>query len=82
MRDILDLLILKRGAIFLDCAAAVLDSMSDGFVAIDRDWLIIYVNTRGAEIQGHAPEFLLGRNCLRFTRMRLGPRSRVHTERR
>jgi diguanylate cyclase (GGDEF)-like protein/PAS domain S-box-containing protein len=43
-------------------AAAVLDSMSDGFVAIDHEWRVIYVNTRGAEIQGRAPELLLGRN--------------------
>jgi diguanylate cyclase (GGDEF)-like protein/PAS domain S-box-containing protein len=42
-------------------AAAVLDNMSDGFVAIDHEWRVIYVNTRGAEIQGRAPESLLGR---------------------
>jgi diguanylate cyclase (GGDEF)-like protein/PAS domain S-box-containing protein len=41
-------------------AAAVLDSMSDGFVAIDRHWRVIYVNTRGAEIQGCTAESLLG----------------------
>jgi diguanylate cyclase (GGDEF)-like protein/PAS domain S-box-containing protein len=43
-------------------AGAVLDSMSDGFVAIDHDWRVIYVNTRGAAIQGRAPELLLGRH--------------------
>jgi diguanylate cyclase (GGDEF)-like protein/PAS domain S-box-containing protein len=42
-------------------AAAVLDGMSDGFVAIDHEWHVIYVNARGAEIQGCTPESLLGR---------------------
>jgi PAS domain S-box-containing protein len=42
-------------------AATVLDSMSDGFVALDRDWRFTYVNIRGAEIQGRTPESLLGR---------------------
>ena len=42
-------------------AASVLDSMSDGFVALDRDWRFTYVNTRGGEIQGRTPESLLGR---------------------
>ena len=43
-------------------AAPVLDSMSDGFVALDRDWRFTYVNTRGAEIQGRPAESLIGRN--------------------
>jgi diguanylate cyclase (GGDEF)-like protein/PAS domain S-box-containing protein len=42
-------------------AAAVLDSMSDGFIAIDHEWRVIYVNARGAEIQGCSPESQLGR---------------------
>ena len=42
-------------------AASVLDSMSDGFVAFDRDWCFTYVNTRGAEIQGRSAESLIGR---------------------
>jgi diguanylate cyclase (GGDEF)-like protein/PAS domain S-box-containing protein len=42
-------------------AAAVLDSMSDGFIAIDHEWRVIYVNTRGAEIQGCTADSLLGR---------------------
>jgi diguanylate cyclase (GGDEF)-like protein/PAS domain S-box-containing protein len=43
-------------------AASVLDSMSDGFVALDRGWRFTYVNTRGAEIQGRPAESLVGRN--------------------
>jgi diguanylate cyclase (GGDEF)-like protein/PAS domain S-box-containing protein len=35
--------------------------MSDGFVAVDHEWHVIYVNARGAEIQGCTPESLLGR---------------------
>ncbi|HEY6451339.1 MAG TPA: EAL domain-containing protein [Steroidobacteraceae bacterium] len=41
-------------------AASVLDNMSDGFVAVDRDWLFTYVNPRAGEMQGRAPESLIG----------------------
>ena len=43
-------------------AAAVLESMSDGFVALDLDWRFTYANARGAEFQGCSAESLIGRN--------------------
>jgi PAS domain S-box-containing protein len=41
---------------------AVLDSISDGFNAFDRDWRYTYVNAAGARLLGKTPEELLGKN--------------------
>lgn len=40
----------------------ILESMSDAFVAIDRDWQITYVNQMTAQINQMPPEELLGKN--------------------
>ena len=42
--------------------ATFLESMSDGFVALDRDWRYTYVNRRAAELLGRDPESLTGRH--------------------
>jgi PAS domain S-box-containing protein len=40
----------------------VLESISDAFYALDRDWSFTYVNARAAEILGRSPDELLGRS--------------------
>ena len=41
---------------------ALLESISDGFNAFDREWRYTYVNTAGAKMLGTKPEHLVGRN--------------------
>jgi PAS domain S-box-containing protein len=43
-------------------AAEILESISDGFYAIDRDWRIAYVNERAAANIGLKPGDLIGLN--------------------
>lgn len=40
----------------------ILDSISDGFYAVDRDWRFTYLNPRAEEILQRSREELLGRN--------------------
>jgi PAS domain S-box-containing protein len=40
----------------------VLERVSDGFVALDRDWHYVYLNTEGARLLGRTPEQLLGKH--------------------
>ncbi|MBE9224605.1 PAS domain S-box protein [Phormidium sp. LEGE 05292] len=40
----------------------ILESMSDAFVAVDRDWQITYVNQMTAQINQMPPEELIGKN--------------------
>lgn len=40
----------------------ILESMSDAFVALDRNWQITYVNQMTAEINQVSPEELIGKN--------------------
>jgi PAS domain S-box-containing protein len=42
--------------------ATILESISDAFVALDRDWRYTYVNRRAAELFGRAPEDLVGKH--------------------
>ena len=42
--------------------AAILESMTDAFVALDSDWRYVYVNRRAGEMFGRAPEQLIGRH--------------------
>lgn len=39
-----------------------LEHISDGFVALDKDWRYVYVNKRGAEMLGRRPEVLIGKH--------------------
>lgn len=40
----------------------ILENMSDGFVALDRDWNFQYLNRRAGELLGRKPIELLGKN--------------------
>ncbi|RPI29275.1 MAG: PAS domain S-box protein [Chloroflexota bacterium] len=40
----------------------ILNSIQDGFFALDKDWRIIFINTRAARNGGFEPEELTGRN--------------------
>ena len=42
--------------------ADILESMTDAFVALDRDWHYLYVNRRAGEMFGRAPEDLVGKH--------------------
>ena len=39
----------------------LLETMTDGFVIIDRDWRYVFVNHRAGEIFNRAPQLLIGR---------------------
>lgn len=39
----------------------ILESISDNFVALDRDWRVTYINAAAARLNGLAPEQILGR---------------------
>ena len=43
-------------------AEAILESISDGFIALGRDWRMIYVNQAAATLLGRLPRDLLGRS--------------------
>ncbi|HEY9282981.1 MAG TPA: PAS domain S-box protein, partial [Pyrinomonadaceae bacterium] len=43
-------------------AAGILESITDGFLAFDRDWRFTYVNREGARTLGRAASELVGRN--------------------
>lgn len=40
----------------------ILERMSDGIVALDKNWNYIYVNKLGAEMLGRKPEDLIGKH--------------------
>lgn len=40
----------------------MLERITDGFVALDREWRYTYINRRGAEFFGRKPEELLGKH--------------------
>lgn len=42
--------------------ANILESITDGFITFNRDWIITYVNPQGARILQHTPDELLGKN--------------------
>jgi PAS domain S-box-containing protein len=42
--------------------AAILESVSDAFVALDHDWRYTYVNRRAGEMFGREPEDLIGKH--------------------
>ncbi|MBV9848183.1 MAG: PAS domain-containing protein [Armatimonadetes bacterium] len=42
-------------------ATDVLEAMTDAFIALDREWRVIYVNAEAARMGGKAPEEILGR---------------------
>ena len=42
--------------------ANTLETMTDGFVSLDKDWRYIYINQRAAEMFGRKPEELIGKH--------------------
>jgi PAS domain S-box-containing protein len=46
---------------FTGAAAGVLDTIGDGFCAIDGEWHIVHVNQRACEMWGSTPQMLIGR---------------------
>jgi PAS domain S-box-containing protein len=40
----------------------ILESITDGFIAFDREWRFTYLNREGAKVLGCLPEELLGKN--------------------
>jgi PAS domain S-box-containing protein len=45
-----------------DHSSDVLERVSDGVVALDRNWRYTYVNSRAAGLFGRRPEELIGRH--------------------
>src|SRR3989441_13333014 len=43
-------------------AVTLLESMTDGFIALDREWRYVYVNRRTEQLSGRTREELLGKN--------------------
>lgn len=41
--------------------ASVLETMTDGFVVLDRDWRYVYMNRRAGELFNRAPELMIGK---------------------
>ncbi len=42
--------------------ASILESIGDGFYALDRDWRFVYVNDRAVEVIGRPRESIIGQN--------------------
>jgi PAS domain S-box-containing protein len=55
-----------------DLAKEILESITDGFFALDRDWLFIYVNNAAEKLIGARREEMLGRNHWDFFPPTLG----------
>src|SRR5581483_1424362 len=43
-------------------AATILESITDGFISLDREWRFTYVNAEAERINGRSRKELLGRN--------------------
>lgn len=56
----------------------VLESITDGFVTLDREWRLTYVNSRAERMLGRSRVHLLGRNGLEVFPEGVG--SRIHRE--
>ncbi|MBH8562342.1 MASE1 domain-containing protein [Nostoc sp. CENA67] len=54
--------LLKREQALRRRLGNILESMTDAFIAVNRDWQITYVNQQAARIQGVALEKLIGKN--------------------
>ena len=47
---------------FIGIARDILETIGDGFCAIDREWKLVYVNQPACEMWGLTPDTLIGRN--------------------
>lgn len=59
LTTIIDISSRKKAEIEL---ADVYERVSDGFLAIDRNWIYTYVNKRAGELLGKDPAYLVGKN--------------------
>jgi PAS domain S-box-containing protein len=46
---------------FFGMAQEILETIVDGFCAIDKEWRVVYVNLPACEMWGSTPESLIGR---------------------
>lgn len=42
--------------------SSVLESIADGFISVDREWRVVYVNQRAGKLAGRSPEEVVGRS--------------------
>ncbi|MBH8577657.1 MASE1 domain-containing protein [Nostocaceae cyanobacterium CENA369] len=54
--------LLKREQVLRCRLGNILESMTDAFIAVNRDWQITYVNRQAAKIKGVTPENLITKN--------------------
>jgi len=52
----------KRRSNLFNLATEILESISDGFFALDRNWCFVYVNKRMASTMGFQPHDLIGQS--------------------
>jgi PAS domain S-box-containing protein len=45
-----------------DCARTILDSITDAFFALDREWRVTYMNSQAQRLVGRAPAAVLGKD--------------------
>ena len=56
-----------------DQLTRILESITDGFASINRDWKYIYINGEGARLLALSPEQVLGRTIWEAFPPLLGP---------
>ncbi|HEX5851178.1 MAG TPA: PAS domain S-box protein [Rubrobacter sp.] len=61
--------------------ASILESISDGFFAVDEDWRFTYVNARAEELWGRPREEMLGKNIWKVFPQAEGSEARRQIER-
>jgi PAS domain S-box-containing protein len=61
-----------------DRAISILESITDGFIALDRDWRITYVNAEAERLNGMRRAEMLGKNHWEIFPATVG--SAIHTE--
>ena len=44
----------------------IIDSLSDGIYALDKDWNFIFINERVAKLAGHKASEMVGKNAFQF----------------
>ena len=57
---------------------AILESMDEGFVSVDKDWIITYVNGVAERISGKHPHDIVGRNHWDVWPMLIGTQAEVN----
>ena len=68
----------RRKTTNLAQANEILESISDGFYALDRDWRFIYVNKRAASNLGLEPQDIIGQNIWEKFPQIIGPEHEIH----